>query len=160
MTFSDILSLEAQNTCQITFYYEGTFWKAYERSAFLVCEHYEKFLPSKKSVKYLHGAEIVSIGIPAVTMDRLFSTSEKVVDEEKRKVFKTVYAVNEEAFMAWKERIGVKERKDSSAAPGSEENAVVERLRKYDLATATPMDCMLLVMELKKMIAHGHIHNP
>lgn len=79
-----------------------------------------------------------------------------VVDEEKRKVFKTVYTVDEKAFMTWKEGIGVKDQ----TAPGSEENAVVERLQNYDLATATPMDCMLLVMELKKMIAHGHIHNP
>lgn len=156
MTFSEILSLEAGNTGQITFYYEGSFWKAYEKSAFLVCEHYEKFQPSKKSVKYLHGAEIVSIGIPAVTLNRLFSNTEMVVDEEKRKVFKTVYTVDEKAFMAWKEEIGVKDQ----TAPGSEENAVVERLQNYDLATATPMDCMLLVMELKKMIAHGHIHNP
>lgn len=156
MTFSEILSIEAQNTCQITFYHEGTFWKAYEKSAFLVCEHYEKFQPSKKSVKYLHGAEIVSIGIPSVTLNRLFSNTEMVVDEEKRKVFKTVYTVDEKAFMTWKEGIGVKDQ----TAPGSEENAVVERLQNYDLATATPMDCMLLVMELKKMIAHGHIHNP
>lgn len=157
MTFSEILSLEAHNTSQITFYYEGSFWKAYERSAFLVCKHYEQFHPSKKSVKYLSGAEIVSIGIPAVTLERLFSHEEKVVDEQKRKVFKAEYVVDEDEFKAWKEGIAVKDM----AIPENEEKEALERLRRFDLASATPMDCMLLVMELKKMLStNGHLQVP
>lgn len=165
MTFSEILSLEARNTGQITFYYEGSFWKAYEKSAFLVCEHFQNFHPSKKTVKYLGGAQIISIGIPGVTLRRLFSETEKLVDEDKRKVFNTDYTVDEAAFNAWKDAVEAKERKSDKSDPAVSpvidgQNQVIERVRIFDLAVATPMDCMMLVMELKKMIANGHLHDP
>lgn len=78
------------------------FWKAYEKSAFLICEHIRPFKTSKKCVKSLGSACMISIGFPDATEEQLFRN--------------------------------------------------LERLRSFDLALATPMDCMMLVAELKKML--------
>lgn len=155
MTYAQILAVESLNTNEITLYYEGAFWKAYERSAFLVCEHFEKFRVSKKTVKYLNGAEIVSIGFPSVTLERLFSKYKRAVDNERRIVFTTEYVVDKAEFEAWKG--GEMSPQVEVKGPRNGCDVIAEKLKKFDLATATPMDCMLFVMELKKMISNGNL---
>lgn len=73
MDSARILALEAQNKDKIILLMEGMFWKAYERSAFQICSTMEKFQTSKRAVKKLGGEEIISIGFPDVTEERLFA---------------------------------------------------------------------------------------
>lgn len=64
MTSRDFIHAEAENRNRIILYREGLFWKAYERSAYIVCMRIAPFRPTKRNPKSLDGAEIVSIGFP------------------------------------------------------------------------------------------------
>lgn len=64
MTSQDFIRAEAENTDRIILYKEGLFWKAYERSAYILCMQVRPFKPTKKSLKSLDGGHIVSVGFP------------------------------------------------------------------------------------------------
>ena len=151
MTFSEILALERDNHNQIILFREGIFWKAYEKSAFLICEHIRPFKTSKKCVKSLGSTCMIYIGFPEATEEQLFRNLERAEDEGTRRVYNCTFPFDEESFLQWKDDTPVKERKVNTP---SCENAsdIEERLRSFDLALATPMDCMMLVAELKKML--------
>ena len=60
MTLREHLELEKDNTDKVFLWPEGIFYKAYERSAYIICEQYMPMQVSMKSVKYLGGTEVVS----------------------------------------------------------------------------------------------------
>ena len=47
MTSQDFIRAEAENTDRIILYKEGLFWKAYERSAYILCTQVRPFKPTK-----------------------------------------------------------------------------------------------------------------
>lgn len=63
MKVSEILQMEQTYTESIILHKEGLFWRAYERSAYLLLKHYRQFQLTKKRVKYLE-KEIVYCGFP------------------------------------------------------------------------------------------------
>ncbi len=70
MTKKEILDSEASNWGRITIYKEGTFWVAYERSAFL----FHKFVRPyqvKKTFSKTAETEIVSLGFPEAVLGQL-----------------------------------------------------------------------------------------
>lgn len=164
-----ILAMEAENKDKIILMLEGIFWTAYERSAFQICTTMEEFETSKYAVKKLGGVELISIGVQEKTLERLFGDCERLTDEVRMRIYPAKGVVDEEAFEAWKSGKPLKERnskkKDSSVASlpqnGNETlpgDPIVERIRGFDVAASTPVDCMMLVIELKKMITDGTLY--
>lgn len=108
-TIKDILTQERNRDLDyVVLFREGTFWKAYEKSAFVLAKRYD-FKPTKRYIKNVQ-EEIVSIGFPANQLSKYLSNA--VVQNEGANVRALVKDPCEErAFEDWKNGLTVKEKK-------------------------------------------------
>ena len=207
MTSQDFIRAEAENTDRIILYKEWLFWKAYERSAYILCMQVRPFKPTKKSLKSLDGGHIVSVGFPWKHEQKHIGALERLESGDERLTLAAASAIDPADFEAWKallplhtpaapRRAGevaaaaaadpepprlaectspivacmpdglspVRTGEDTSydrlplptdrAADFTLSTAcvVAERIRQFNLAESTPMECMLFISELKKTL--------
>lgn len=162
MTIQSILDAEAQVTDRVTIYYEGMFWKAYERSAYIICSQLRSFKPTKKVIKKMGGQEVISIGFPDTCLDALMQKHQKVSETHISRTYSGFRPLNEQEFLLWKNKSGSlpcplpKEEAEVEPEPEQPHNPipeVVQQLKDFDLLNHTPYDCLILVKELKKMLS-------
>ena len=205
MTSRDFIRAEAGNTDRIILYKEGLFWKAYERSAYILCMQVKAFKPTKRSLKSLGGAEIVSVGFPWKYEEKYVGALEREQSGDERLTLVAASAIDPADFENWKallplhvpaavraagaaaegralqpppaERVSeivacvpealsapaqVRDTTSDEALPPvsgrtadfplSTACVVAERIRQFNLAERTPMECMLFISDLKKTL--------
>lgn len=102
MTFAEILSLEDSNQNKIYLFKEGSFFKAYEHSAFLFHRYIHEFKLSRRFIKTVN-RPVISLGFPEASLRKWFyafpinTISEKLlcVDLEK--------SIDEVEYQNWTE---------------------------------------------------------
>jgi hypothetical protein len=160
MTISEKIKHSAANEVRI--YLEGSFWIAYEQSAYWFFLH-KGYKPTKKFVKCL-GQEVVSVGFPKKTV----VLENFIKDNKDIKDIKDITVINDTAkiifleedislpeFEAWKNSIEL--RTDEVLPPSRQtvspaaaaETSIVERIRSFPLENKTPMECMMFLAELR-----------
>lgn len=102
MTSQDFIRAEAENTDRIILYKEGLFWKAYERSAYILCMQVRPFKPTKKSLKSLDGGHIVSVGFPWKHEQKHIGALERLESGDERLTLAAASAIDPADFEAWK----------------------------------------------------------
>lgn len=151
MDTQSILDSEAQVSDCATLYYEGMFWKAYERSAYLIFSQIRAFKPTRKFIKKIGGQQIISIGFPDSSLESLMKGYTKLSETHISRTYGGFIPLNEQDFLLWKSGSGpVLEPTEQ------EENRipnVIKRLKEFDLLNHSPYECMMLVEELKRMLA-------
>lgn len=206
MTSKDFIRAEVENTDRIILYKEGLFWKAYERSAYILCQQVRPFKPTKKSLKSLDGGEIVSVGFPWRNEAKYIGALERLESEDERLTLAAASAIDPADFENWKALLplhspaaraaqteaaqtgplpphpapcareiaaygpdaypvfpnGKRAVIPDETLPLPEERtpgftlsaacAVAERIRQFNLAESTPMECMLFISDLKKTL--------
>ena len=134
----EILRHEAdKKTSEVVLFLEGKFWKAYEKSAYVLTMMYG-FKPSKRYVKLVN-QEIISVGFPQESLQKYIGNQRAEYSEKFIRV-RFNKDQNEDAFIAWKIAIRVKEAKvlpiqeegKSKPSPVSEIGLPVFRVT-YDL---------------------------
>ena len=171
-TLEEIVGSEDKNLSQVVLYPEGMFYKAYERSAYVCATRISPFKPSRKRVKYL-GRDVVSIGFPIGALTKYFSGASPQ-EPGGCVVVELAEAVDAQAFETWKAALPFKEPKArvvpaaSAAIPeemagGRAENVsegeserLVRMIRGFRLESATPLQCVVFIDELKRVI-DGHL---
>lgn len=160
---STILQDEQQNNgAHIRLYAEGVFYKAYERSAWVACRVLHPFMVKKRAVRKV-GQEVVSIGFPKASLSKWAGTRrvEPIGDD-----CVVIYMNDDEAlpfaadeYEAWKAGIdlAVKEAVNEpevqqTAAVGTVEAEVCQAIRRFPIESKNPIECMLFVAELKRML--------
>ena len=73
MTLKEIAERESHNESCIYLYREGIFWKAYQKSAFLLLKHCKVNYAVKHRFVKSADCEIFSLGFPQNALERLFS---------------------------------------------------------------------------------------
>ena len=127
MTQKEIIEREEGNTSFIWLYLEGTFWKAYERSAYAFHSRVKEFRVLRKESKTL-GRDILYLGFPQTAFERnTASLLLKSIDE------KTVYAtlpmpIDENEFLVWRDAQEVKIASQALITPYT---SVIEKAPVY-----------------------------
>lgn len=200
MTSREYVAAEAGNTERIILYREGLFWRAYERSAFALCTQVKSFKPTRKVLKTLDGADLISAGFPIGGEKSIMQGFQLLASEPERLVFAALRPIVEKEFRAWKATIPLSGLRrtdtprgvapatppDSKAAElpqpmesdsiGRQQAAsvasveetpatygeadfslsvacrVADSIRCFNLADKTPMECMIFISELQKML--------
>lgn len=173
MTSKDFIRAEADNTDRIILYKEGLFWKAYERSAYILCMQVRPFKPTKKSLKSLDGGEIVSVGFPWKHEEKYIGALECLESGDERLTLAAASAIDPADFEKWKVELPLlapPSKSKTETAEGREQGApanaevpaghtsptaalaAAERIKAFNLAESTPLECMLLISELKKTL--------
>lgn len=169
-TISHILSIECTNTQHIYLYREGIFLKAYERSAYAFVTGVQSFRVKKRFVKNVN-KEIVSIGFPSEGLYKHFA-KEKVKEVENRTEIELEQGIDLAAFEQWKQGVELIIEKVKSPPPSPTTSAVVPgavsivpvvpsslseqevlmKIRVFPIEGKTPMECMLFLSELKRIL--------
>lgn len=148
MNTKEILEAEAHVTDRVTLYYEGMFWKAYERSAYLVYTQLHPYKPTRRIIKKLGGERMVSIGFPHSSLESLMQGHPLLTESPLSRTYGGFIPLNEQSFLRWKE---------PDEAPPLElvpppVSEVERKIKDYDILNSTPYDCMKLVVELKRLL--------
>ena len=108
-TIKEILQEErSRESGRLVLFLEGKFWKAYERSAYILTMRYN-FKPSKRFIK-LVGEEVISIGFPQEQLQKYLSNA--VLEEGGKRCRAIVHCQYDElAFCEWKSTTRIKEPK-------------------------------------------------
>ena len=180
MTKQEILDLERANSDKIHLLQEGSFWIAYERSAFRFVRTVKPYKVKKKMIKTV-GCEVVSLGFPLKALYGIISEGglEIVERTDKRITLRAPDPLTDEDFDLWKAESEVfipksklqpelnpnenaYEMKTPSNAVTSVSGAlmvIVHHIRNFSVENSTPMDCMFFVAELKRQIRETYTHN-
>lgn len=156
---STILQDEVFNEgAHIRLYAEGIFYKAYERSAWVACRVLHPFMVKKRAVRKV-GQEVVSIGFPKTSLDK-WAGARRVehIDDDGVVIYmndEEVVPFAADEYEAWKAGIelAMKEPEVRQAtAMGAVEAEVCQAIRRFPIESKTPLECMLFVAELKRML--------
>jgi len=164
MVIAEKYATEQANTTSIHLYREGTFWRVYERSAYLFSHHVKEYTVIRKEVKQLGFNSMVHIGFPHTLLDKLLQGRERVQHAEAYVELQHLTAIDVEKFEAWKLSFPLRliERKvvPMEASPtvtvtvsgvGEE---LLQMVQNFRLELASPIDCFYFVKKMKD-VANG-----
>lgn len=158
MTTKEIFSAEIANTDKIILYKEGIFYKAYEKSAYAFVLRLNPYATKKKFIKVI-SSYVVSIGFPMSSLDKFKDQLEILERTDERIVIKTD-DIDTTEFEAWKETLPIHEPKPKEVVSQVEEpkaevlnhSRIVEMIRSFAVENKTPIECMIFLSEIKKMM--------
>lgn len=162
-SIKDKLIAEERNDRTVRLWPEGYAFVAYERSAYLFVSQVKRYEVIRRYIE-VAGQDVVSIKFPKSVIEKQGLSAKNETDGSV--TFKTATALDEQQYLLWRDALpmatAVKKnvrtvmKPEQPAVPvrenPDEEDEVVSRLRAFNLATATPLDCMMLVSELQKML--------
>lgn len=156
MSILSIIETERANEGQIYLYLEGSFWKAYEKSAFYFVQTIKEYKIKKKYMKSI-SMEIVSLGFPNSAIEVITNAQEVTEASDKKLVIKAQKVFCESDFTSWKNSIdmNIGLPPDSENIRQNDEIEILKVIKEYTLETKTPMECMFFISELKKRILSG-----
>jgi hypothetical protein len=161
LTIAEKYATESSNTSSIHLYREGTFWRVYERSAYLFYYNVRKYTVLRKEVKSLGYNSVVYMGFPDALLEELLLSYEQQQRSEGYIELLQLPLVDVQKFEAWKMAYPLTvaaEKKVSQAAalPSVAVNvtaeALLQKVQRFRLELASPIDCFLFVQELKNMV--------
>lgn len=135
MTQKEILDLEQENTDSIFLYLEGSFYKAYERSAFAFSTRVKEFRLLRKESKTL-GRDILYLGFPQTSLEKVLSNCMVQRIDEKRMRVVLSYPIDLTDFEAWRDAQEVKIASQALVSPYTKviENSPLFKV-SYDILT-------------------------
>ncbi|MDC2175184.1 hypothetical protein PO073_24680 [Bacteroides thetaiotaomicron] len=156
-TTAEILNREELLKPCIYLYKEGVFWKAYQYSAYRVVQRHASFKLKKKFVKAV-SCEIVSLGFPDTTLERMFDKQEIETINEKM-ISIPCGELDKQAYKEWFDNLPLLGRLVDSCLPGTDElrirtistgENILRKIREFRIEDATPLSCMEFVVSMRK----------
>lgn len=153
MTTKEIITSEEGNLGEIRLHREGIFWRAYERSAYMLTTQVRQLKVLTRTVKAAGNATVAYVGFPMASYDSFAAGLEELSKSEESVVLRGRFRIDETDYQKWKNSLA-----DHSAhnAPNGEDNSlsrndmIAARVLAFDLANHTPMECMMLISELQR----------
>lgn len=160
-SMAEILTRESLLECRIYLYREGIFWKAYQYSAYRVLQRQGGFRLKKKFVKTV-SSEVISLGFPDITLERLFHKHELEYVNEKV-IGISCDDLDIQAYEQWFDTVSLtepskSERNQPEDTPFNKPVAVLRRIKEFRIEESTPMECMNFLAPVRKdLIGYGDI---
>jgi hypothetical protein len=162
MKLSEICSTEKENRNRIYLYKEGSFWKAYERSAYLFVGHVREYQTKKRYIKNIN-MEVVSTGFPDSALSRITDGRTLVSQESGLVVMEIAATVCEADYAAWKNGcpltvppavlLPVREEKPAGIeGKAGNMELLAGMIRSFPLAGSTLIECMQFVAKLQEHV--------
>jgi hypothetical protein len=158
MTTKEILQKESTKgeTNVLLLFREGIFLKAYEESAYLFYRFVKNY--EVKTVYYKNiGRNLLSLGFPSHYLQVIVNNSQLTLQEDTvqnlyRLTSDTFHFSEDEFLLFKKEHTSLSPVHLSRKKPEKENPDVIARLQQFDIAGSTPMECMLFLNELKRLL--------
>lgn len=171
----DIMAAEKARTTfreqrEIRLYADGSFYRAYEWSAWLCSRYVKQNKVTRRFVKSVDG-DVLYIGFPRTSLEKYVLEGTEVEDDGAGTVVlrlaETLFPPENERetlpidFAAWREHQPMTEQKnDKKNGENEAQNAVqpmsatgiMQQLQAFAIESSTPIECMLFLVELKKKL--------
>lgn len=158
MDLREKLKITTSAAQHIHLFKEGTFWKAYEGSAYLFIKFVRAYKPIRKTVKSLKSS-VVSMGFPGNALESVLGDVSLISQTDNYCVVSCTEGIySENDFLLWKD--GIEEqtlivgRQPQRCVPVVEENSLhselIERIRNFRIESNTPMGCMLFLLQIQQ----------
>lgn len=157
-SINEILASEAKTNHSVRLFREGSlFFRAYERSAYLFVHHVRMYEIHHKYFKVCN-SDVVWLGFPQKSLPSL--GCQYVENADGTVSIPVEVEIDEQQFQQWKsEQISHQKLPvmdvPFTMKPDKDEAEVLQRLRTFNLAGSTPMETMLFVSELQRMLNKG-----
>lgn len=115
MTKFEIIALERQNKGVVNLYAEGSFYKAYEQSAFVLCTYVRPLKVSARPLKGYDGL-LLSVGFPMSSLEKWTDGAEVNRLSEKCLQVRFPLLMDMSAYDSWRETFQGKEAEGLCAA--------------------------------------------
>lgn len=145
---------EQQKNNLILLYREGLFWRAYEKSAYLLHQQFG-LKPLKKYFKAVK-QDVVYVGFPATSWQKFFSQEQPTMDKQCELPVHS--NIDEFDFAQWKTQMPYAEKtiKEPILVEAFNlQQEVIDKIKNFPLERSTPMEAMLLMAELKRILQEG-----
>lgn len=174
MTVKEIIQIENGNRNTIILLREGIFWRAYEKSAYAFFIQVHPYKPTRKWVIAVK-QDVVSLGFPVSAAENVLNGCKVLMRQEARLVL-AASPIDPDGFEVWKQTVprslppAVVAPEPAAASPVMEPAAssvvspavsavgqccdgLADCIRRFNIESKTPVDCMLFLMELKRKLA-------
>lgn len=149
MNIKEKLDSSLKYPCAISLFLEGTFWKAYEQSAFLFVKGIKSYKLSVKYMKVVSGY-VVSLGFPDSAIDSVLAGFSYQFVNEKQVLIEMNTNCTSAGFEEWKGEVvaaqsAVAPVVQPVAQPAMEESLrqlLVNQLLALQIDHKTPLECM------------------
>lgn len=174
----EILEIEKTRTAivdwrKIHLFQEGSFYRAYEVSAWLCWMHLNKFKVTHREMKGLDQT-VAFVGFPLTSLEKWKPAGCEIGEVSEKHLLLTLPAVSivdgtdvktcEEDFRAWKEEQPisgtVSGQKDSgrNETDGKREErprlfSIAQAILAFPIESKSPIDCMLFLAEIRRKLA-------
>lgn len=159
---SEILERESLLEPRIYLYREGIFWKAYQYSAYRILQRQANLKLKKKFVKAV-SCEVISIGFPDVTLERIFDKQEIKILEDKI-IYISCEELDRQAYKKWFEVVPLMEQAESVLpelkrnTTVSAEEVVLRKIKEFRIEESTPMAYMIFLASVRKeLVEYGDL---
>ncbi len=152
-TIKEKLDIERHNVQTIKLWAEGTFYVAYERSAYLFTIHVKQY---KVRYRYVKAAQqdVVSIGFNKLVLPTL--PYDVTACDDGSMMITVDTHIDEQDYEIWRTKVLNQDTVDATINQeiqrSSAENEVITHIRSLNMADMTPMQCMVLLAELQKKL--------
>ena len=157
-SINEILASEAKTNHSVRLFREGSlFFRAYERSAYLFVHHVRMYEIHHKYFKVCNN-DVVWLGFPQKSLPSL--GCQYVENADGTVSILVEVEIDEQQFQQWKSEQISHQKLPVMDVPfttktDKDEAEVLQRLRTFNLAGSTPMETMLFVSELQRMLNKG-----
>ena len=157
-SINEILASEAKTNHSVRLFREGSlFFRAYERSAYLFVHHVRMYEIHHKYFKVCNN-DVVWLGFPQKSLPSL--GCQYVENADGTVSIPVEVEIDEQQFQQWKSEQTSHQKLPVMDVPfttktDKDEAEVLQRLRTFNLAGSTPMETMLFVSELQRMLNKG-----
>lgn len=157
-SINEILASEAKTNHSVRLFREGSlFFRAYERSAYLFVHHVRMYEIHHKYFKVCNN-DVVWLGFPQKSLPSL--GCQYVENADGTVTIPVEAEIDEQQFQQWKSEQVSHQKLPVMDVPfttktDKDEAEVLQRLRTFNLAGSTPMETMLFVSELQRMLNKG-----
>ena len=157
-SINEILASEAKTNHSVRLFREGSlFFRAYERSAYLFVHHVRMYEIHHKYFKVCNN-DVVWLGFPQKSLPSL--GCQYVENADGTVSIPVEVEIDEQQFQQWKSEQISHQKLPVMDVPfttktAKDEAEVLQRLRTFNLAGSTPMETMLFVSELQRMLNKG-----
>ena len=157
-SINEILASEAKTNHSVRLFREGSlFFRAYELSAYLFVHHVRMYEIHHKYFKVCNN-DVVWLGFPQKSLPSL--GCQYVENADGTVSIPVEVEIDEQQFQQWKSEQISHQKLPVMDVPfttktDKDEAEVLQRLRTFNLAGSTPMETMLFVSELQRMLNDG-----
>jgi hypothetical protein len=140
---------------EVKLYLEGVFWVAYEQSAYWFMQK-KSYKTTRKHIKLL-GRDIVCLGFPKSVLEDFLKTEQAIsshTTDDKYCVISLKEPLDMVLFEEWKSGLP-QHKSDRGVAVLPQDTAgqtLVERLKAFSIADSTPVECMIFLSEIKRLL--------